>query len=167
MRPMDSPVVKQMANSFFEAGFTCLRFNFRGTGKSLGFYDNGDGEQKDVQAALDWLKEHHVSSLFLAGYSFGAWVNAHVVAAGARVDDHIMVSPPAAFLSFDSIPRLPSTGLIIAGDADDLAPLDKIQSLADQWGISPTLAVLDRGDHFYSGHLNELRNILLAYLCPD
>lgn len=131
---MDNPVVFQIADSFYRAGFSTLRFNFRGTGNSSGMFDNGQGEQDDVRAALSCLAESAGSPrLVLAGYSFGAWVNAGVVASGADVADHVMVSPPAAFLSFDHIHRLPHTGLIVTGGADDIAPPGKITTLMDRW----------------------------------
>src|ERR1700680_4540403 len=39
-------------NSF---GFQVLRFNFRGTGLSVGAHDDGNGEVDDVRTALGWL----------------------------------------------------------------------------------------------------------------
>ncbi len=161
---MDNPVVRQIVGSFYEAGFTTLRFNFRGTRGSSGMFDNGTGEQEDVRGALAFLNENGVSTAWLAGYSFGSWVNAHVVAAGVQIQDHIMVSPPAGFISFDAVKKLPNTGLIITGQADDIAPPDLIRSLIRQWRIDPDFRVIDRGDHFYSTHLKALGEVLADYL---
>ena len=72
---MENPVVGQIVQSYFEKGFTTLRFNFRGTGKSSGMFDNGVGELDDVRAALLYLKESGVNDLHLAGYSFGARIS--------------------------------------------------------------------------------------------
>jgi len=105
-----------------------------------------------------------VSGAWLAGYSFGSWVNAHVVAAGAQIVDHLMVSPPAAFISFDTVKRLPHTGLIITGEADDIAPPNQVQSLIRRWQIDPEFKVLERGGHFYSAALKALGDELTAYL---
>ena len=69
-------VVDALESGFFQAGFTTLKFNFRGVGGSTGRYDGGAGEMRDAAAACLFLKEHTGRSegLVLAGYSFGAWV---------------------------------------------------------------------------------------------
>ena len=65
---MDNPVVMAIADSFFERGFTILRFNFRGICNSTGMYDNGEGEQADVRAALSSLVAAGYEKISLAGY---------------------------------------------------------------------------------------------------
>jgi alpha/beta superfamily hydrolase len=127
-------------------------------------YDNGQGEQRDVIAALGFLKDRGCSTLFLAGYSFGSRINASVVAGGGDITDHIMISPPVAFMSFDDIDTLPSTGLIITGKNDDIAPPKQIRAHIDRWRIAPHFEILPRCDHFYSGCLDHLRKALLRYI---
>nr|WP_319493261.1 alpha/beta hydrolase [uncultured Desulfobacter sp.] len=163
---MDVPVVCRMAACFQSAGIAALRFNFRGTGGSTGNYDNGQGEQDDVRSALDFLSDQGYDTLFLAGYSFGAWVNAHVVSTGVEVMDHIMISPPAVLLSFDSVEQLPHTGLIVTGENDNLAPDFMVHDLLSKWRISPRFEVLSGVDHFYAGALDTLEEVLLDYLQP-
>nr|WP_320192348.1 alpha/beta fold hydrolase [uncultured Desulfobacter sp.] len=163
---MDVPVICKMAACFQAAGITTLRFNFRGTGGSSGKFDDGRGEQDDVKSALDFLSNQGYNQLFLAGYSFGSWVNAHVVSAGVAVCDHIMVSPPAALLSFDLVAQLPNTGLIITGENDDLSPVYMVDDLLSKWKISPRLEVLSDVDHFYVGALDKLGDVLSGYLKP-
>lgn len=161
---MDVPVICRMAACFQAAGIATLRFNFRGTGGSSGKFDEGRGEQDDVKSALGFLSDLGYDQLFLAGYSFGAWVNAHVVSAGVKVCDHIMVSPPAAMLSFDPVAQLPNTGLIITGENDDLAPAYLVADLLSKWKISPRVEVLSDVDHFYVGALDKLGDVLTGYL---
>lgn len=161
---MENPVVEQIVESYFEKGFTTLRFNFRGTGKSSGMFDNGVGELDDVTAALNYLKELGCDDLVLAGYSFGARINASVVSAGFGLADHIMVSPPMGFMSFDDVATLPSTGLILTGAKDDIAPPNMVQAAINRWQIRPQFEVLEGCDHFYTGCLPQLKAHLLAYL---
>ncbi|MCG8551323.1 MAG: alpha/beta hydrolase [Desulfobacterales bacterium] len=163
---MDVPVICKMAACFQAAGIATLRFNFRGTGGSSGAFDDGRGEQDDVRSALDYLSGQGYDQLYLAGYSFGSWVNAHVVSAGVELCDHIMVSPPAALLSFDQVVRLPGTGLIITGENDDLAPAYLVSDLLLKWKIAPRLEVLSHVDHFYAGALDKLGDVLSGYLKP-
>ncbi len=76
---MDSHVVLALRTAFAEAGATTLRFNFRGTGRSQGAYDDGRGEANDARVAIAAIRELQPGrSILLAGYSFGAHVAANV-----------------------------------------------------------------------------------------
>lgn len=161
---MNNHVVMTMARAFDQKGITTLRFNFRGTGRSTGMFDDGEGEQEDVRAALAFLSQKGYTELWLAGYSFGARMNAAVISKGCSVRDHIMVSPPAGFMSFDDIDKMPDTGLIITGSNDEIAPPDIVRAHIKRWGITPQFEVIDNGDHFYSAALDELYDILMGYL---
>lgn len=165
---MNNPVVEKIVESFLEKGFSTLRFNFRGTGNSSGMFDNGVGESDDVRAALTFLKDSGMDELYLAGYSFGARMNATVVSSGlsaaGEIKDHIMVSPPMGFMPFDDVGTMPATGLILTGSRDDIAPADKIQAAIERWQIQPRFEVIQGCDHFYSGCLKQLNQILLDYL---
>jgi hypothetical protein len=161
---MDNPVVMTLAESFFEKGFTTLRFNFRGTCNSTGMFDNGDGEQEDVRAALSWLKKEGYQKISLVGYSFGARMNASVVSTGCEIDDHIMVSPPVGFMSFDDIERMPFTGLIVTGENDEIAPAEKVQDHINRWQIVPRYEIIEACDHFYSGCRGQLKTVIIDYL---
>ncbi|MEH0019294.1 MAG: alpha/beta fold hydrolase [Desulfobacter sp.] len=161
---MENPVVRTIADAYAGAGYTTLRFNFRGTDGSSGRFDNGTGEQDDVRASVAWLKSRGVHAVHLAGYSFGAWVNARVVSTGVDIEDHVMVSPPAGFISFDAVETLSDTGFIITGSSDDIAPVRDIRALIDRWQIRPQFDVLDGCDHFYTSFLPILKKRLSAYL---
>ncbi len=161
---MDNMVVMQVVDRFSQLGFTTLRFNFRGTGKSSGTHDDGIGEQEDVRAAVGFLGKQGISSIVLAGYSFGSRINASVVSAGIKVDDHIMVSPPAAFMSFDGVESLSNTGLILTGENDEIAPPGMIKDLIRKWDLKTRFEIVGGGDHFYSGTLNQLDQCLADYL---
>ena len=161
---MDNPVVMTIADSFFEKGFTTLRFNFRGTCNSSGMFDNGKGEQDDIRAAISWLMENDYQKISLAGYSFGAKMNALVISKGCKIEDHIMVSPPVGFMNFDDIKKMPYTGLIITGANDDIAPSNMVQKHIKRWQIDPKYEIIEDCDHFYSGCLPKLKSILMDYL---
>lgn len=161
---MDNPVVLTIVRAFVEKGMTVLRFNFRGTGNSSGVFDDGRGEQDDVRAALRFLSGSGFTRLYLAGYSFGARVNAAVMSGGCRAKDHVMVSPPAGFMRFDDIVQMPDTGLIVTGDNDEIAPAHIIKTHVKRWKIRPRFETIDGCDHFYSGCLYALFDILTDYL---
>lgn len=162
---MDNTVVTTIARVFDEKGITTLRFNFRGVGNSTGEFGEGIGESDDVLAAIKQLVSSGFREIILAGYSFGARINAQVVSSGcADVADHIMVSPPVGFMIFDDIDSLSSTGLVICGEFDEYAPVFLIQDHIRRWKISPRLEIIKGSDHFYSSGLGTLKKILEDYL---
>ena len=72
---MDNSAVKAICLEARSGQFVCLRFNFRGTGKSEGKFDHGVGEQHDLQSALLLLKKWpgiDTKRIGVVGYSFGA-----------------------------------------------------------------------------------------------
>ncbi len=162
---MDNSVVMSIEKAFFNRGFTTLRFNFRGTCNSTGMFDDGNGEQDDVLAALAFLKQKKgFERILLAGYSFGAKITAKLVAEGCDIDDHIMVSPPVGFMSFDDIETMPHTGLIVSGDNDEIGPSSLIQDHITRWGIKVKYEIIKNCDHFYSNNLDKLESIIELYL---
>ena len=50
---MNNKIVQTTYNIFLENGFSVIRINFRGVGKSDGVFDNGQGELSDAAAASD------------------------------------------------------------------------------------------------------------------
>ena len=75
-----------------------------------------------------------------------------------------MVSPPMGFMSFEDVASMPSTGLILTGAMDDIAPPTLVQAAINRWQITPQFEVLEGCDHFYTGCLASLKDIFLAYL---
>ena len=53
---MNNQIVYNLFYMFVERGFSVLRFNSRGVGRSQGTFDHGVGELSDAAAALDWLQ---------------------------------------------------------------------------------------------------------------
>jgi alpha/beta superfamily hydrolase len=73
---MNNKVVYNLHYAFYNMGFTVLRFNFRGVGRSQGEYDQGVGELSDAASALDYLQSmnQNAKHCWVAGFSFGAWI---------------------------------------------------------------------------------------------
>src|SRR5919109_4872079 len=73
---MHNKVVYATHQAFAQKGFSVLRFNFRGVGRSQGKFDRGEGELSDAAAALDWLQTWNPNApqCWIAGFSFGAWI---------------------------------------------------------------------------------------------
>ena len=154
-------VVETIVHVYNIKGYSTLKFNFRGVGKSRGQYDNGVGEQKDVLAALSFLADMGMERIDLAGYSFGAWVNAHVaILEDIFVEDMVMVSPPVGFMDFHAISAMNVLKFVITGSRDDIAPADAVKKMLSTWNSDARFEIIDGADHFYGGYLGELESVL-------
>ena len=142
------------------SGYATLRFNFRGVGASQGRHESGIGEREDVRAALAYLRERGISETDLYGYSFGAWVNAHLDCRKNAIRRMVMVSPPVNFIAFDGVEPLPCLGLAVVGDSDEFAETERVRSLLDRCNPRARLEIIHDTDHFYSGALQDLESIL-------
>ena len=161
---MHNNVVAAIIRVYQQKGYTTLRFNFRGVGSSQGSHVNGIGEQQDVRAAVSYLADLSIGQIDLAGYSFGAWVNALSIINEPQPANMIMVSPPVAFIDFGSISDLVSLRLIVTGSRDDIAPPDLIKKSYVGWNAEAKFEVINGADHFYAEYLDKLEAILTAYL---
>ena len=157
---MNNLVVESIVHVYHMKGYSTLKFNFRGVGRSQGAYDNGLGEQKDVLSALSFLADMGMERIDLAGYSFGAWVNAHALQKDTLTKQMIMVSPPVGFMDFKSIVTMNSLKFVVTGNRDDIAPADVIEKMISTWNPNARFEVIDGADHFYGGYLNQLESVL-------
>jgi alpha/beta superfamily hydrolase len=95
---MDSHIIRKAAARLPAlAGLAVLRFNLRGVssprGTSQGSFDEGDGEQYDLAAAMALVEERSLPHPWLMGWSFGTEI---VLKYGQRhpIDGAILLSPP-------------------------------------------------------------------------
>ncbi len=153
---MFNPVVEAIADAYQKVGFATLRFNFRGTGKSTGTYDNGLREQMDVAGAIDFLKGEGLQEIHLSGYSFGAWVNTMALQGTLPVQGVTMVAPPVAFIGFEDGVRLPALSTVVVGSNDEIAPPDLIRPLMGQWNPDARMDIIEGTDHFFFSCLDEV-----------
>lgn len=159
---MRNNVVEALAEVFFENGYATLRFNFRGVGRSEGRYDEGNGEQDDLIAAVSFLESEGKRKIVLAGYSFGAWITTGMLDRSPDISDVVLVSPPIDFLDFDWSGSAGRIGLVICGDRDQFCPLDSLKRLVDSIGCR--LEVVRGADHFYFMMEKVLKGGIDAYL---
>ena len=161
---MQNGVVSTVRDVFRKKGYTTLRFNFRGAGKSGGRFDNGTGEQNDLIAAIDYLKEAGITEIDLAGYSFGSWVNALTVKDEKTIQKMIMVSPPVGFIDFSAVSKIPCLKLVITGSRDEIAPALLIKDMISSWNTEAAYKIIEGADHFYGGFMDELKEAVDSVL---
>jgi alpha/beta superfamily hydrolase len=161
---LQNNIVAAIIRVYQRWGWSTLRFNFRGVGRSQGNYSDGIGEQQDVRSAIAYLADQGVRRIDLAGYSFGAWINALSNKNLPHVGDMVMVSPPVAFIDFSSVTGISNLKLVITGGRDDIAPADLIRRLYPKWNAAARFEVIKEADHFYMGFVDQLEAILSTYL---
>ncbi len=159
---MYNPVVETITRAFQNQGYTTLRFDFRGVGSSQGTHDKGIGEKRDTCQALAYLAQIDIKKICLAGYSFGAWVNAQIHPGDAPVSEMIMVAPPLAFIDFGPIQEIANLTLVVTGSRDDIAPAHMIQERLPSWNPTSRFEIIAGADHFFSGHTDILASTLMA-----
>jgi alpha/beta superfamily hydrolase len=158
---MHNNVVRAVAHAYQEEGYSSLRFNFRGVENSEGDFGNGLGEQEDVKAALEAMGKKNMD---LAGYSFGAWVNALGLEKFEEAQRVIMVSPPVSFVDFGFLKHSSRIKLVICGTRDEIAEYKKVEEMLPTWNEEAVFRVIQGADHFYSGYEEELKLIIRGFL---
>lgn len=158
---MENNVVLALENGFLRAGYSTLRFNFRGVGRSKGYYSDGVGEVRDLISAYRFLKSQLDigSRLILAGYSFGAWVSV-MAEKELIVSGFLLVSYPFSFYPSSPVENLRKTVCLICGRYDSISPVSenlRVYEALPQ--IEKTLKVMDT-DHFYLGKEKELADFI-------
>ena len=150
---LDNKVVQTLARAFVELGYEAWRPNFRGVGQSEGSFDEGRGEEQDLLAVYQALRP---SSVVLAGFSFGAAMQAKVA---ARVQAERLVLVGVAVTSFE-VPPVPAGTLVIHGENDETISLAAVLDWARPQELPVVL--VPGADHFFHRKLQVLRGIVAS-----
>ncbi len=161
---MYNSVVETICSVYQGLSYTTLRFNFRGVGNSQGSHDNGKGEQEDVKSAIAFLHNSGFKQIDLAGYSYGAWILALVSIKLVSRNDLVLVSPPIDFIDFQNVKKLTQLKYVIAGSNDNFADAGKLKKTVNGWNSDCKFELINGSDHFFSGHLDNLKNTLISAL---
>ena len=167
---MNNQIVYNTYYNFAERGFSVLRFNFRGVGRSQGAFDHGQGELSDAASALDWAQSisPEARACWIAGVPFGSWIGMQLLMRRPEIEGFISIAPPANRFDFSFLAPCPSSGLFVHGDKDRVAPLKEvlalIEKLKTQKGILIEHAVIPEANHFFEDCIDDLQAVVGAYL---
>jgi uncharacterized protein len=158
--------IMKALNSF---GFPVLRFNFRGAGLSQGKHDNGQGEVDDVRAAFDWLDRQFHLPIIFAGFSFGAAVGLRAACPDPRVKTVISAGTPVSPVEHRSydlgfLQNCVKPKLFVSGEYDQYGPRAELDKLIAAVAEPKKLVIVAGADHFFEGHLRELRESVEVWL---
>ena len=162
---MHNKVVFQTARALQARGATVLRFNFRGVQQSEGTHDNGQGEQDDVRAALDYLgSEFPGRPVLVAGFSFGSRVGLLVGCGDARVGRLIGLGLPVDNQDMSFLRACAKPKLIIQGGRDQFGSRATLETLFASLPEPKRLAIVEGADHFFAGKLDQVSAAIEAWL---
>jgi alpha/beta superfamily hydrolase len=159
---MDVPLVVLLAESLVRAGWSTVRFNFRGIDGSGGTPTGGVSEHEDVMAAAAWARHAGAPRVALVGYSFGALMAARALAGGTAAVALAAVAFPTTILGDDPgrvtqveralDRRIP--WLFVNGDADQFCEVDRLRAWTSERSWTRLDVLAGRG-HFFAGHDEE------------
>ncbi len=167
---MNNKVVYTLYQNFVRRGYSCLRFNFRGVGKSQGTFARGEGELSDAASALDWMQSYNenATGCWIGGYSFGAWIGMQLLMRRPEIDGFISIAPPANMYDFSFLAPCPASGLMVTGSADEIVPPDSVAKLVDklrqQRGIAIDHTTVPDANHFFVDKMAEMEAEVTTYL---
>ncbi len=159
---MNNKISYMMFQTMKERGFSVLRFNFRGVGKSQGIHDRGEGELSDAASALDWMQDLNPNApyVWISGFNFGAWIGMQLLMRRPEIEGFISVAPPANLYDFSFLAPCPSSGLIIRGERDDIVPQEPVDKLVEklhlQKGIDIDQRTVSGANHFFHEKTEDL-----------
>ena len=169
---MHNKVVTMAARALRECGVDTVRFNFRGVGASEGEFDEGDGESGDLRAVAAWVRARRPdAALWLAGFSFGAYVSLKM-ASELQPSGLISIAPPVG-RSWDITSVVPPTcpWLVVQGEADEIVDPQAVFDWAASLPRPPDVVRMPGASHFFHRKLVDLRgairNGIKAWLPDD
>ena len=94
----------------------------------------GIGEISDAAAALDFVQAINpaASMLWVAGYSFGAYVGMQLLMRRPEMGGFVCIAPPASHYDFGFLAPCPCSGMIVHGEDDELVPVGSVSKLVEK-----------------------------------
>jgi alpha/beta superfamily hydrolase len=162
---MHTKAVYRAAQAFLELGLRTLRFNFRGVGCSTGTFDDGIGEEEDVEAALDWLELGGIRELpvVAGGLSFGSMIGMTVGARDPRVSALVGMGTPIHVYDYSYLSDAAKPVLIIQGEHDEFGSAAEVRRVMGALGDHVTVEGVPGSGHLFEGHFREVQTAIRKF----
>ncbi len=164
---MFNNVVSGVFNKLVSNNFSCIRFNFRGVGRSTGSHSDGTGELSDVHACIDFLiNERKCEKIFLCGYSYGAAIGCSAVEYSDKIVGYISISFPWDFMGskYKELSQSSKPKLFIQGDKDNVAHFGNFHENFEYYLDPKKKKIIEGADHFYGNYEDQVANTVLEFL---
>jgi uncharacterized protein len=160
---LHNKVVFRAARGLEAANVATIRFNFRGAGASAGKHDEGEGEQQDVQAAIDWaVKMHPGKKLIVGGFSFGGWVASRVACELPNVDGVFLIGTPVNKYDFGYLRQCEKPILFLHGTQDELGDVAKLERVVANVRNAESV-IITGADHFFTKQLDAVEETMRSW----
>ncbi|MDX1901701.1 MAG: alpha/beta hydrolase [Gammaproteobacteria bacterium] len=164
---MNNKVVTTMARACSDLQLNTIRFNFRGVGKSTGEYDDGRGELADLFTVVYWAKKNFpFETLWLAGFSFGAWI-ATKGALELAPQKLITIAPMFSRLKHEKVNELKCPWILVQGEQDELVHVENLFLWLEGLTVKPSVIRMPETGHFFHGKLGLLRELLAEVMADQ
>lgn len=160
-----------LAQIFNEMGCVAYRPSFRGAGQSDGEHDNGIGETEDMLQVIAQIKQKYPNLPFYAGgFSFGAFVMAkchNILDEQQRAKKLILCGLPTADVYVAGLrhyktPEITGDILFAHGEKDDITLLSDLIAWATPQ--KHPISIFPNANHFFTGHLKPLKQVITRFL---
>jgi uncharacterized protein len=156
---MHNKVVFRLARAARRSGAAVLRFNFRGVGLSGGRHDGGDGEQDDLRAALDYMRDRYPQlPLAVGGFSFGSRVALRVFCGNPQLERVICCGAPVSAGDWSFVEHCAGPKFFLHSTNDQFGSQQQLQAVVDRAAGPTRLTWIDSADHFFSDALDRFED---------
>jgi len=160
---LHNKVVFRAARGLENANVATLRFNFRGVGASAGRHEEGEGEQGDVIAAIDWVaRQHPGKKLIVGGFSFGAWVASRAACEMPNVDALFLIGTPVNKYDFGHLRHCEKPMLLLHGTQDEFGDVGKLEKVTQNIR-NAEVVVVTGADHFFTKQLEAVEETMRGW----
>jgi len=169
---MNDRVSYAMFRAFMDAGFSVVRFNYRGVNDSEGAIGTTADNMLDIATVVDWIQNKNEDSekIWLAGHQLGAWYVLQMLMRRPEISGFALVSPDVSVSDYSFLSPRPNRGLLLQGanegDEASIFGTHLTQILKKQAQISLETIRIKNADATYSqpGDLRQMYNDLKAYV---
>lgn len=160
---LHNKVVFRAARGLENANVATLRFNFRGAGASGGIHDEGEGEQEDVLAAIEWARRGHPNKkLIVGGFSFGSWVATRTACELADIAALFLIGTPVNKYDFAYLRACDQPKLFLHGTDDEYGDVEKVENLVSTLRNAESVIVTG-ADHFFTRQLEAVEETMRSW----
>ena len=139
-----------------------LRFNFRGVGQSAGGYDEGEGEQDDLRAAIGYMNDRHPGlPLAVAGFSFGSRVALRVCCGDGRIARVVAVGTPVFRHDWSYLAHCSCAKYFLQSTRDEYGSREQLEAVVAAAAGPKRVEWIEAADHFFADALDELEEAAL------
>ena len=163
---MYNNVVSGVYNRLCNNSISCLRFNFRGVGKSNGEHSGGPGELSDVKSCVNFLiNDENYERIVICGYSYGAAIGCSAINYSDKIIGFISISFPWDFVGvkYKELSQSNKPKLFIQGNRDTIALYDNFENHYSFYNDPKMKRIIDGGDHFYGGYEEKIAQEVLEF----